>query len=194
MDFLNDKSVQKFLLVVIVLALFFWYRSSKNSEEGFAESLAKLETSEPQKEIIIRPPVMDKSKQMVMSGSDFQGYPSENDVRNLMLGDIDRSSGEIPVNRVIPAWSSEIDGKIGIPHDLDDGEGGSLGLHYNLCSKSCCSDQYPTPFKLPNDLACANKDKYVPNNYMCNNAWQDSGCVCMTDRQAGFLVERGGNA
>jgi hypothetical protein len=192
MDFLNDKSVQKFLLIVVVLVLLFWYKNT-HVNEGFAQSLSKLETSEPQNEIVIRPPIHNAAG-TVMSGSDFQGYPSENDVRNLMVRDIDTSSGDIPVNRVIPAWSAEIDGKIGIPHDLDDGEGGSLGLHYNLCSKSCCSDQYPTPFKMPHDLACDNKDKYVPNNYSCNNSWQDSGCVCMTERQANFISNRGSNA
>ena len=38
-----------------------------------------------------------------------------------------------------------------------------------------------------------NKDKYVPSNIMCNNAYQDSGCLCLTKEQAGFLSNRGGN-
>jgi len=84
-----------------------------------------------------------------------------------------------------------------IPPDyyfLDDGAGGELGIQYNLCSKSCCSDQWPTPFKQKFDpYVCGNKDKFVPSNIYCNNSFQDSGCLCMTKDQAKFLYNRGGN-
>ena len=77
---------------------------------------------------------------------------------------------------------------------LDDGAGGNMGLMTAPCSKSCCSDQWPLPFKLKYEpYICGNKDKYVPNNYMCNNAWQDSGCLCLTKDQSNFLENRGGN-
>lgn len=78
---------------------------------------------------------------------------------------------------------------------LDDGSAGLTGLHTNLCSKACCSSQYPLPFDLKYDSAvCANKDNFVPNNIMCSNAWQDSGCLCLTKDQAKNLYNRGGNA
>ena len=77
---------------------------------------------------------------------------------------------------------------------LDDGAEGKMSIQHNLCSKSCCSEQYPTPFKLKYDgNVCANKSKYVPSQIMCNNAHQDSGCLCMTQDQAKFLTNRGGN-
>lgn len=85
-----------------------------------------------------------------------------------------------------------------IPADyywLDDGAGSTLGLHHNLCSKSCCSDQWPVPFKLKDDpLVCNNKHMFVKSPYMCNNPYQDSGCLCLTTTQAENLYSRGANA
>lgn len=78
---------------------------------------------------------------------------------------------------------------------LDDGTGGKTGLMTNLCSKSCCSAQYPLPFDMKYERGvCENKSEFVPNNLTCNNAWQDSGCLCLTKKQAEFLYTRGGNA
>lgn len=78
---------------------------------------------------------------------------------------------------------------------LDDGAEGTLGVHDNMCSKACCSDQYPPPFKLKVDpLVCGNKGDFVPSNLMCNNSWQNSGCLCLTKKQSKFLANRGGNA
>jgi len=70
----------------------------------------------------------------------------------------------------------------------------SIGLGSNMCSKSCCSQTYPPPFVVPKDpLVCASGDKFVPTSYSCNNGWQDSGCLCMTEEQAMFLSKRGNN-
>jgi len=78
---------------------------------------------------------------------------------------------------------------------LDDGASGTMGLHTNLCSKSCCSEQYPLPFKMRHEPSvCKNKNNFVPSNLMCNNAWQDVGCLCLTKDQASFLATRGGNS
>lgn len=77
---------------------------------------------------------------------------------------------------------------------LDDGADGKMSIQHNLCSRSCCSEQYPPPFKLKYDsYVCKNKDKFVPSQVMCNNTFQDSGCLCMTKEQAEFLTSRGGN-
>ena len=71
----------------------------------------------------------------------------------------------------------------------------SVDLRTAPCSKSCCSAQYPTPFKLQDDeKMCQNKDKYLASNLMCNNEWQDVGCMCLTKNQSDFLESRGGNA
>lgn len=77
---------------------------------------------------------------------------------------------------------------------LSDGAGGEMSIQHNLCSKSCCSEQWPTPFKQKYDpYVCANKDKFVPSQIMCNNSFQDTGCACLTKKQAEFMYNRGGN-
>ena len=97
-----------------------------------------------------------------------------------------------------PAW--------GTPLNNDNGNGSKYGqidlatdlgtdtLAFNLCSKSCCSDQYPVPFALPIDpQVCANKNKFVPSSYTCNNEWNDTGCLCMTKKQGNLISNRGNN-
>ncbi|QKF93880.1 hypothetical protein QKU48_gp0422 [Fadolivirus algeromassiliense] len=61
---------------------------------------------------------------------------------------------------------------------LDDGNAQNDTVVHNLCSKSCCSAQWPTPFKQKYDpYVCANKDQFVPSNIFCNNSFQDSGLM-----------------
>jgi len=77
---------------------------------------------------------------------------------------------------------------------LDDGAGGEMSIQHNLCSKSCCSEQYPTSFKQQYDpYVCGAKDQFVPSNIFCNNATQSAGCLCLSKKQAQFLYNRGGN-
>lgn len=77
---------------------------------------------------------------------------------------------------------------------LEDGLDGNMLLHNNYCSKSCCSEQYPTSFKLQYDKKiCNSKDEYVPTNLMCNSGDHGTGCLCMKKEQAEFLASRGGN-
>ena len=77
---------------------------------------------------------------------------------------------------------------------LDDGGDGTLGLISSFCSKSCCTDQYPLPFEMPDDKLIKNSGiKYVQTNYTCNNGFQDTGCLCMTKEQSDFLKSRGRN-
>lgn len=77
---------------------------------------------------------------------------------------------------------------------LDDGSGGEMSIQNNLCSKSCCSEQWPTPFKMKYDpYVCKNKSEFVPSNTFCNNSFQDAGCLCLSKKQSQFLYNRGGN-
>jgi len=71
-----------------------------------------------------------------------------------------------------------------------------MGLSYNLCSKSCCSNTtYPPPFAVrPDDFVLKSDQDFVSSSYTCNNGWEDTGCVCMTPKQALFLNNRGNNA
>jgi hypothetical protein len=91
-------------------------------------------------------------------------------------------------------WSANTNG-YGEMDILDDGENGNAGLHFNMCSPSCCSPQYPTPFPLPVDpMICMSGQEFVPSSYSCRNESQNAGCVCMTQEQSEFLGSRGGNA
>ena len=79
---------------------------------------------------------------------------------------------------------------------LDDGSetGGELSVQHNLCSKSCCSSQWPTPFKQKYDkYVCSGNQEYVPSKMFCNNSFQDSGCLCLTKKQAQHIYNRGTN-
>jgi hypothetical protein len=77
---------------------------------------------------------------------------------------------------------------------LDDGANGEMSIQHNLCSKSCCSAQWPTPFKQKYDpYVCGSKGQFVPSQIFCNNSFQDAGCLCLNKNQAQFLYNRGGN-
>lgn len=77
---------------------------------------------------------------------------------------------------------------------LDDGAGGEMSIQNNLCSKSCCSEQWPTPFKMKYDpYVCQNKSEFVPSNTFCSNSFQDAGCLCLSKKQNQFIYNRGGN-
>jgi len=63
---------------------------------------------------------------------------------------------------------------------LSDGAGGEMEIQHNLCSKSCCSAQWPTPFKQKFDpYVCGAKGagEYVPSQIFCSNSFQDSGLI-----------------
>jgi len=114
------------------------------------------------------PPIYDRLTGSIVTGGEFLGVPEKID----------------------PAWGATY----GEVDKLDDGNNGMYGLNYAMCSKACCSPQYPPPFEVDKDVVTDKmKGEFVPSQYMCNNAWQDSGCVCMTKNENNFLSSRGGN-
>lgn len=159
-------------IVVLTIMLIKKKTAKENMDNMTIESKEKghdIELKQP--DINIKPTFFDAGSGVVMSGPEF-----------------------VP-NQFMSPWYKAYTGNLQNYYLLDDGKGGTAGLHYNLCSKSCCSEQYPLPFKMPVDSAVAeSKDEFVPTNYTCNNAWEDSGCVCMTKDQANFVGARGGNA
>lgn len=66
---------------------------------------------------------------------------------------------------------------------------------YNLgvCSKNCCSTQWPIPIDVTEDSGISIKDaqKYLTSNITCNNGVTNTGCVCLTE-QSKNLLEKGG--
>ena len=181
MDFFNKlNNVQKTLIVLIVVVVV--YLLYKNYAENLDDTTQVQITNAPNnsqdptelKQEDIPTPVMlyDRRTGVVTAASEFVGLPSE----------------------IEPTTGSELISNYGRIDRLDDGYNGGMGLNYNMCSKSCCSQQYPPPFGLEKDVMVDKmKDKFVPNNYMCNNAWNNSGCVCMTAKQRDYIEGRGGN-
>ena len=100
----------------------------------------------------------------------------------------------VELNQIVdPPWANDVgnNAKYG---EVDALLPARMGLNYNLCSKSCCSQQWPVPFSLaPDKLVTESGKEYVPSSYTCNNAWQDTGCLCMEKDQALFLNSRGMN-
>lgn len=164
-----NKCLKTFIVVIVAVMVFFLfvYPQVNNNKENFSAE--------------------EKASMLVNNSEQLNASLEELDLQH------DGSNNNIPVS--IEGPSGEKLEKL--PENyyfLDDGSGGKMSIQHNLCSKSCCSEQYPTPFKLKYDgNVCANKNKYVPSQIMCNNAYQDSGCLCMTKDQAKFLNNRGGN-
>lgn len=177
MEFLKDNMVLT-LLAILAFVLVLASRTTQAETfvygfEGFDAPASVVGTGVPveelkQEEIVARPPYLDHETGTIMSGSGF-----------------------LPPREVIPPWGEV---KYGDLDPLDDGESGNYGLHFNMVSPACCSDQWPTPHKLPYEKeVCGNKDKFATTPYFGQNSWQNSGCVCVTENQRNFLVNRGGN-
>jgi hypothetical protein len=172
------------LITIIVVVMIIVIKTHKKTATEHLET-----TIEEEKEDKIES--KDASHKMELQQPDLQIKPTFFDAGS---GTIMSGSEFIPSQFLSP-WYNAYTGNVKNQYLLDDGAGGAAGLQFNMCSKSCCKEQYPLPFKMPVDSAvCNSKDKFVPNNYTCNNAWQDSGCVCMTKEQADLIGDRGGNA
>jgi hypothetical protein len=156
---------QKIILLIISTIIF--YKWYKSTKEGFEQGVNNT-LEKHVDEIPIKPTLLIPSSGTIMSGSDF-----------------------IAQREISPAWGQDQE----LDHGLEDGAGGSYDINNNMCSPSCCSEQWPTPHKLGYDQAiCGNKTDYVPSPYTCQNSSQNSGCLCMTKKQNQFLSGRGGNA
>jgi len=47
-----------------------------------------------------------------------------------------------------------------------------------VCSKDCCSTQWPISEKIHVKDKKINMNEYLPTNLNCNNGINDTGCVC----------------
>ena len=170
MDFFQDKTVQTILIIVVVVVVIYFLFIRRNTE-SFGSIPIAIERVEADEQIII-PPQYIQPDGTIMGGPD------------LLLP-----------NEIIPAWGS----RYGIADTIFSNDlTGENAIDYTLsnpiCSKSCCSDQYSTPFAIPEDpLICNNRNNFVPNNMYCNNSWQDAGCLCMTREEANMIHTRGNN-
>jgi len=177
----NKLSTTKKIVVVVIILIVFYFVFKKSEHLDGTEKVeitnkpnnnqdaTELKQPEPKHS----PVLYDRKTGIVTAASEFVGLPDE----------------------ILPAWGSESVANYGQIDRLDDGYNGAMGLNYNMCSKSCCGPQYPPPFNLEEDeMVKKMKDQFVPNNYSCNNAWNNTGCVCLTKKQHQYIGSRGGNA
>ena len=89
--------------------------------------------------------------------------------------------------KINPAWTHGM--------SLADNEDDDMSVMFNLCSPSCCNQQYPIPHKLDSDPLIAGKEaSFVATPMSCSNSYQGSGCMCVSKNEANFLRNRGGNS
>jgi hypothetical protein len=175
---MDNKMNTKIILIVavIIAVIILWYIYANNEKKSQLQEKFAQEEKEQNKEKMgeepteYRIPFINPQTGTLMDGPGFEKpLPNEPVVDKLSV---------IPSNYYF----------------LDDGANGEFSIQHNMCSKSCCSEQWPTPFKQKYDpYVCSNKDKFVPSNIFCNNSFQDSGCLCLSNKQASFLYNRGGN-
>lgn len=167
---MNGKDLLLLIIVVIIVLCIFYpsmFKCKKPTAENFETF---LDQSLLDKQDVQNPRVFQEQMTAEVDNTPLVGLPSE----------------------FMTAWDGGL--KYADFDYLNDGMSGNAGMGFNLCSKSCCSPQYPPPFgTAPDNLVCNSKDKFVATSYTCNNGWQDSGCLCATEEQAKFMVTRGGN-
>lgn len=158
----RNLTIGAVILVVVVVAVWFLYKPRTmastmhhaKAEEGFSEE-TQME-SVPDK----NRPFVNPETGALLDGPGFE------------KGEIEGVSQEVREN--IPSNY----------YFLDDGAGGEMSIQHNLCSKSCCSEQWPTPFKQKYDpYVCGSKDKFSAGggNYFCSNSFQDSGLIARSE-------------
>jgi hypothetical protein len=56
------------------------------------------------------------------------------------------------------------------------------------CSADCCDNQWPPPFNTDSDVYGGD---FIKSGYTCNNADDNTGCLCMTSEMRDVLSNRG---
>src|SRR5690606_25281763 len=131
-NIMSSNRVKVVLGVVLLLVIFVLIFSSVGAlvrREGFQEESPVIQEESVQVGTVSVeeqegrvPPFVDVSTGTIMDGPGFERGPVE-------------GSAEVP--DTIPSNY----------YFLDDGAGGEMSIQHNLCSKSCCGAQWPTPFK-----------------------------------------------
>ena len=159
------------VIVVASILLFIWRRF----REGF-------EGMEPVAEPVAVPVTMPAMAEPVATPS-----------VNVAVGTIMDGPGMEPTGVMTGAFSNAVPDNY---YMLSDGSANNaFSVQNNVCSKSCCSESWPTPFKQKTDpyvCAALKNEELVSSRMFCNNAFNDSGCMCLTKNQARFLYTRGG--
>lgn len=197
-NFFNEKNVTYCLYVILFITAVVWIISLLSKYEKFqsiasneakpqaAQSDAPVLPTQPQQlygnlpvlptQLVYQPTQTMQTQGLLIDGPGF-----EKDDKSVSSS----QAGTVPSSRIPSNF-----------YFLDDGLGGAMSLHNNLCSKSCCTPQWHAPFMQEhNKYVCANKDKFVQSSqYFCQNDTNDTGCLCLTKEQRDFYMSRGGNS
>jgi hypothetical protein len=120
--------------------------------------------------------------------SDMESLIFDNTTGAIMTGSqFMENTGVIAPLWIPPAWDPDAYGPSSKGElDPEDYENDPRML-YNKCSLSCCSPQYPTPFKGDVDPFTCDENgnsKYLSSDYICQNNTGGTGCLCITEKQA----------
>jgi hypothetical protein len=199
---LNPDCLPTALLLCLILVLLAWllYPMLVDDNESFAANVVQSSVQPSQPATASAPasaPAANNNAPQITNGLQF---PKEADLPSAVPF-YDSKTGTVMSGPKFVA--SNIDSINHPPFQvippnsylLDDGSNGDMGFAQNTCSKSCCSAQWPLPFPMDYDPAvCGAEGDYVPSGLVCNNSWQNSGCLCLRKDQYNNLVDRGGNA
>ena len=173
---LSKNQIFTCVATVIIFVVFVWVAFpfvkrlfSRTEKYDHVSGAGAVVVSKPKTVKLARPPVVDPKVGMMVDGPGYE-----------------KSMGEVywPEHGSIPSNY----------YFLDDGADGEMSIQHNLVSKSCCSPQWPTSFRQKVDpYVCGNKGKFVGSRYFGSNTFSDSGCMCVTKKQAKFIYNRGGN-
>lgn len=155
MNLLNKEALTMFVLVVVAVVVFVWFvfpqvKAMTGEHFNGSEEHAMEEVPVPQ----------EGQQEMV----EEEQSPYVNPATGMMMDGPGFERGEVEGAPETPT---------SVPSNyyfLDDGAGGEMSIQHNLCSKSCCSSQWPTPFKQKYDpYVCNNKSDFVPSRMFCQN-------------------------
>ena len=157
------------LFVAVVILLLIYYNSNKKCQnnERYYENLHNIDANDIADFASFDPKYSQSGLHADVKQHGFMGLP----------------------DKVEYPWSENY-GKI------DDLAGQKLNdLNFGLCSKSCCAPQYPVPFSMePDKFVDQSGKKYTySGNLTCNNSWQNTGCLCLTEKDSKLLSSRGNN-
>lgn len=171
-DNVNKNNSSNLITLVVVVALFVWLvlpslkkmcKSSNKAAPKPAPKPAASESTEDSKE---------EFEYMTNAETSSGAEPS---------------GVESPTHGYVPASLNES------MYLLSDGANGEYSYQYNKCSPACCDTSCgPVPDNYRNEWE-ENKGKYVLTNMTCNSSWQNTGCLCATEKQQDFIGNRGGN-
>jgi hypothetical protein len=175
-DNVNKNNTSNLITLIVVVALFVWLvlPSLKRMCNPSNKAVPKL-----------APKSAPKSATSESAGDSKEDFEYMTNAEN--SSGVEPSGVESPTYGYVPASLNES------MYLLSDGANGEYSYQYNKCSPACCDTSCgPVPDNYRKEWE-ENKGKYVLTNMTCNSSWQNTGCLCATEKQQDFIGNRGGN-